>query len=115
MLAADQARILESWRCSRPAQAWSKALACCCQLGSRVKAASVDPGDGGIPARKRAVSLALVVSAACVPGAAASMSMASATAPGIADLCFIIIVWRGPLWVQLVFAFGEGLTIQDTK
>src|SRR5262245_27490520 len=115
MLAADQARILESWRCSRPAQAWSKALACCCQLGSRVRAASVEPADGGIPARNRAVSLALVVSAAWAPGTAASMSMASATAPGIADLYFIIYRLDGSITVQLVFAFAEGLTIHDTR
>ena len=48
-----------------------------------------------MPARKRAVSLARVDLAAATPGAA-SMSMASANAPGIAVLCIIVIGPTGP-------------------
>jgi hypothetical protein len=76
MFAAAQARILESCRLSRLAQAASNDLACCCQVGSRASAMSVASASGGSPARKRAVSLALVLSAAPARNAGASSNAA---------------------------------------
>ena len=63
-LASDQARIFDSWRCSSCANAVSKNLAWRCQAGSLVSGVSGESADGGMPARKCAVSSAVTVSAA---------------------------------------------------
>ena len=62
--AVAQARIFDTWRCSSCANAVSKNLAWCCQAGSLVSGVSGELADGGIPARKRAVSSAVTTSAA---------------------------------------------------
>src|SRR5450432_3664705 len=78
-LASAQPRTFESWRCSSCPNAVSKNLACCCHEGSCISGVSGEAADGGIPARKRAVSSAVAVSAACA-GAAAARNMAAASA-----------------------------------
>ena len=77
-LASDQARIFDSWRCSSCANALSKNLAWRCQAGSLVSGISGESAEGGMPARKRAVSSAVTVSAARA-GSAAASNMAAAS------------------------------------
>src|SRR5215472_8599874 len=69
-LASAHARTFESWRCSSCANAESKNLAWCCQAGSFVSGNNGEPSDGIMPARKRAVSSMVAVSAARAPGMA---------------------------------------------
>src|SRR5450755_44109 len=63
-LASDQAAILDNWCWSSWAKALSKNRAWRCQAGSWVSGTSGESADGCIPARKRAVSFALAISAA---------------------------------------------------
>src|ERR1700761_3192411 len=89
-LVSAQLWILESWRCSSVAKAESKNLAWRCQDGSLVSGASGEPSDGGRPARKRAVSSTLAVSAAFAASAEAKIKPA-ATAANFIERC---ISWR---------------------
>src|SRR5262249_3465101 len=61
---SDQARIRESWRCSRRSNSESKMQACSRQALFFVNAARGESAAGDMPARKRAVSFADTVSVA---------------------------------------------------
>src|SRR5213078_3115116 len=76
-LVSDQARILESWRCSSWANAVSKNLAWRCQAGSLVSGVSGESADGIMPARNFAVSSADAVWAQTGSAAANSITAAS--------------------------------------
>src|SRR5882724_10338578 len=77
-LASDQARILESWRCSSCANAVSKNLAWRCQAGSLVSGVRAESAEGIMPARNFAVSSAVALSAART-GVKAANNMAAAS------------------------------------
>ena len=79
-----QLRIFESWRCSSCPNAVSRNLACRCHAGSLVKGISGESADGAMPARKRAVSFAVTVSAAR-SGIAAARNMVAASAAIFTD------------------------------
>src|SRR5215470_1523553 len=68
--ASDQARILESWRCSSWPKALSKNLAWRCQDGSLVSGISGESAEGCMPARSFAVSSAVTSAARARPVAA---------------------------------------------
>src|SRR6202045_3338026 len=110
-LASDQARTFDICRCSSWANAESKNFAWRCQAGSFVSGISGESAEGNIPARKRAVSSAVRVSAAsAVPRAVASKRAAADAAilrvrsMSICDLEGV--GWRRGRWADIV-VFGE--------
>src|SRR4051795_11538591 len=86
-LVSDQARILDSWRCSSCAKAVSKNLAWRCQAGSLVSGVRAESADGIMPARNFAVSSAVALSAA----RAGSMTANNITAASVAILTVAIL------------------------
>src|ERR1700692_1387879 len=78
-LVSAQIRIFDNWRCSSCPKAVSKNFACRCHAGYLVGGIGGESVEGGIPARKRAVSSALTVSAARA-GIAVARNMVAATA-----------------------------------
>src|SRR4051794_3070985 len=112
-LAADQVRIRLNWPCSNWPNAVSQNLACRSQDGSFVRGVNGDSADGGMPARKRAVSLALTASAAHAGNAAASNKLKATTAIFIGRSILV----SGP-WVQRadrLSACGRRRKSQDLK
>src|ERR1700722_10402877 len=78
----EKARTFDSVLASSRAKIESKKRACCAQLGSLAKAANGEPGAGGRPARKRAVSSGVAVSAL---RAGAAMKTANSAAANSLD------------------------------
>src|SRR5262249_3958769 len=91
MFFADQMRILESWRASKLSHAALKLLACCCQPASRANAASGELARGSMPARKRALSSALL--SAAVLGRTAKIRRLGTRAANMAHRSCLCIVW----------------------
>src|SRR6202140_3524751 len=75
-----KARTFASVLASSRAKIESKRRACCAQPGSLAKAANGEPGAGGRPARKRAVSSAVAVSALRAGAAGSARKTAKTTA-----------------------------------
>src|ERR1700678_1218618 len=79
-LASDQARTFDICRCSSCPKAESKNFAWRCQAGSLVSAVSGESAEGIMPARNRAVSSAVTVSAAFAAPSAVTIKKAAAAA-----------------------------------
>src|SRR5467141_1280966 len=78
----EKARTFESLALSSRAKIVSKWRACCCQVGSLVSGARGELADGGSPARNRAVSSAVAVSA-LLAGAVLTANMTAIAAAAI--------------------------------
>src|SRR5580700_3214422 len=76
----EKARTFDSVVASSRAKIESKKRACCAQPGSLAKAANGEPGAGGKPARKRAVSSGVAVSALRAGAMASARTTANSAA-----------------------------------